>query len=384
MRYLIVGDAGSIFIKQYIEYVLIGEEREIILLQEGYASLDYLEFYKKNNIRIEPLATKKTKWIMKIPIIRSILGVRIWCKEMRKKYGNFDFLHVHGLNRGRGNIAKYLRKVTDKVAISVWGDELFRKTEKVLKSYRKYYDIADYITLSTKAMQKKFFEVYNEDYKSKISLNKFAIGEFDYIDEAKETYTREEICQEFGVLDSTKKLIYIGHNGRIAQRHFELTKALSALSKEELSKVCLVYTMTYGVKDAQYLTDLKQEASALGAEFVILQEFLNEEKIAKLRVVCDILLHAQLTDAFSASIQESLYAGVIVFNGKWLPYTDLPENIQCMIEYADFEEMIVKLRQVLENYDVYRERFKGNREILRAISSIEVTTRAWKETLDIK
>ena len=384
MRYLVVGDAGSIFIKQYIEYVLLGEGNESVLLQEGYVSPDYFKFYNQNNVHLEPLATKKNKMIMRIPVVRSILGVKIWCREMVKKYKYFDFVHVHGLNRGRGNVAKYLRKYVNKVAISVWGDEIFRKTERELKNYRRYYNLADYITLSTKAMYKKFFQTYGNDYKHKVSLNKFAIGEFDFIDEARKNYTREEICKEFGVINPKKRLVFVGHNGRVAQRHLEITNALQMLKKEELSEICLIYTMTYGVKDAQYLENLEREVKILGCDYVILREFLNEEKIAKLRIICDILLHAQLTDAFSASIQESLYAGAIVFNGKWLPYTDLPSDMQCLIEYEDFEEMIAKLREVLASYDTYKESFKGNKEILRNISSIEITTKAWKEALNIR
>ena len=384
MRYLVVGDAGSIFIKQYIEYVLLDEKNEIVLLKEGYVSSDYLNFYDKNNVKIEPLTTKRNKIIMRIPIIRSILGTKIWCVEMAKKYGQFDFLHVHGLDRGRGNIAKYLRSYAKKIAISVWGDEIFRKKEKELKKYRKYYSLAKHITVSTKAMLEKFSQTYGDEYKDKISLNKFAIGEFEFIDQAREKFTREEICQEFGVPNPEKKLIFVGHNGRDAQRHIELTKALHALTQEELSNICLIYTMTYGVKDEKYLEDLEKEAQILGCEYVILREFLNEEKIAKLRLICDILLHAQLTDAFSASIQESLYAGAIVLNGAWLQYTDLPNDIQCLIEYTDFEEMIEKIHAILKDYNVYKERFKGNRDILRNISSIEITTNAWKQALEIK
>ena len=384
MKFLIIGDAGSIFVKQYIEYVLLDDNNnEVIVLQEGFISPDYLGFYNKNNVKIEPLATQKTRLIMKIPIVRSIVGTKIWCREMRKKYGRFDFAHVHGLNRARGNIAKYLRKSTDRLAISVWGDEIFRVSENTLLSYRKYYNIADYITLSTKAMYDKFIEAYDHSYDNKLYLNKFAIGEFDFIDRAREQYTRDEICREFGV-DSSKRLVYVGHNGRSAQRHFELTKALNKLNAEERSRICLVYTMTYGVQDSKYLEELEREIKALDVEYVILREFLNEEKIAKLRIICDILLHAQLTDAFSASIQESLYSGAIVFNGSWLPYTDLPQDVECMIEYSDFDEMILKLRDVLDNYDFYIEKFKLNRDILRSISSTEVTTRAWKQSLGIK
>ena len=61
MRYLVIGDAGSIFIKQFIEYVLLEKDNEIVLLQEAYVSPEYLEFYNQNNVYLEPLTTKNNK-----------------------------------------------------------------------------------------------------------------------------------------------------------------------------------------------------------------------------------------------------------------------------------------------------------------------------------
>lgn len=384
MKILVVGDSCSIFIKQYIEYVLLDGQNEVVLVQEGGLISDYKEFYKKNGVQVEPLKIKENELIMKIPIIRSILGVRIWCKKIIKKYGAFDLVHVHGLDRSRGNIALGLKKHTKKTAISVWGDEIFRKDPKTLEKYTKYYDIADYITLITNAMKERFLEVYKERYEKKITINKFAIGEFEYIDKAKQLYTREEICREFGIKNSGKRIIFIGHNGREAQRHFELTNALKTLDKKELEQITLLYTMTYGVKNPQYLEDLEKEAKSLGCDYVILKEFLNEEKIAKLRIICDVLLHAQLTDSFSASIQECLYAGSVILNGDWLIYGDLPNAENRLIEYSDFEDMTKKLRMVLSDYETYKEKFKDNQNVLRSISSIETTTKNWKQALNIK
>lgn len=385
MKILIIGDAGSIFVKQFIEYVLVNKENEIVLLQE-YSQLpsNYLEFYKNNNITLEPLVRKENKMLMKIPVIRSILGNKKWAKVIAKKYKEFDLIHIHGLNRNRGNIGKYLRNNTKKLAISVWGDEIFRKSEKILNKYRAYYSLADVITVSTKAMYEAFVKSYGNEYNERISMNKFAIGEFDIIDQVRESSQREEICKEFGIKDAEKMVVLVGHNGRSSQRHHELTRALKKLPKEYLSNITLLYTMTYGVRDEEYLQTLEKEAQELGCDYVILREFLDEIKIAKLRIISNILLHAQLTDAFSASIQESLYAGSIVMNGNWLKYTDLPNSEDRLVEYEDFDDLTLKLQDVLDNMSSYKEKFKDNQEVLRSISSKDVTTKAWKQSLGLK
>lgn len=384
MKVLIIGDSGSIFVKQYIEYVLLPLPKiEIVLIQENSSSSQYLDFYRDNGVFVEPLVFNKNKWLFKIPIVRSFLGVRIWCKKIKKKYGCFDMLHIHGLNRSRGNIGHYLNGICKKNVISVWGDEIFRQSPKNCKSYMKYYDKADTITVSTKAMLNKFNDTYGNIYVHKIVMNKFAIGLFDKIDNIKRNYSRESLCKMFGIDNPEKKIVFVGHNGREAQRHIELTSALNELSIKDRKQIVLVYTMTYGVKSNEYLLELENRIKEINCDYVILSEFLDEEMTAKLRCICDILLHAQLTDAFSASIQESLYSGSIVVNGSWLPYEEIPQYRQHYIEYDDISEISNVLSNILDKFDEFKDKYRCNKDVLRSISSVENTTTAWINNLNI-
>ncbi len=382
MRVLVVGDSGSIFIKQYIENVLLPITNiEIVLIQENISSRQYLDFYKENQVVVEPLVFKKNKFVFKFPVIRSYLGVKLWADEIKKRYGSFDMVHVHGLNRSRGNALLFLHKIAKKAVISVWGDEIFRASEKVCNKYIKYYDLANYITVSTKAMWEKFSQTYGDRYRDKIVMNKFAVGLFDRIDKFKSEYTREQLCEEFGVKSPNKLLVFVGHNGRLAQRHLEITRALKKLPQSYKDRITLLYTMTYGVPGQDYLSELESEAKSVGCEYTVLKEFLDENSMAKLRCICDILLHAQLTDAFSASIQESLYAGSIVLNGSWMPYDEIPDYKEHYIEYDNVDDISDVLCEIIDQYQEYKSKFNINREVLRSISSTETTTKAWVENL---
>lgn len=383
MKILIVGDASSIFVKQYIEYVLLDGTNEIVLLQENPLFEGYREFYEKNKVQIEPLWNKKNSLIKKVPVVRSVLGTRLWCKYIKKKYGHFDLVHVHGVNRSRGNIGKNLRGICDKLIVSVWGDEIFRNSPETMEKHKAYYSCADRVTMATKAMVERFNAVYNNEFSHKVSMNKFAIGLFDKIDIVKKEFSREQICKEFGIEHPEKTLVFVGHNGRSAQRHTELTKELLKLSEKAKNDIVLVYTMTYGVRDNAYIEEMEAAAKQTGCEYVILRDFMNEETSAKLRTICDVMLHAQLTDAFSASIQESLYSGSIIINGSWLPYNELPNYKECVVEYDDISQISNTLENVLKDKEQYKAKFTANREILRQISSLQVTTEKWKETISL-
>lgn len=385
MKILIVGDAGSVFIKQFIEYVLLDNSKNtIVLLSEYSINEDYRKFYEENGVLIEPLIISKNRFLSSIPKLRSSYGNVLWCDYIRKKYAFFDLIHVHGLNCSRGNIGIYLKNITKKLVITVWGDEIFRKTKGTLKAYQKYYNRADVITLSTTDMYKAFCAAYGDKYNHKISMNKFAIGLLDTIDYLKKEKSRKDLCLEFGILDPSKKIVFVGHNGREAQRHIEITRALKMLPVKVRKEITLLYTMTYGVKNEAYMRTLQTEIDCLGCDYVILREFLNEEKTAKLRCVCDVMLHAQKTDAFSASLMESLYAGAIIINGSWLIYNDLPQSRNRFVEYDTLEELPVKLVDVLDNFEGYKNRFIDNQEIIRSICSREYTTRDWKKTLSLE
>lgn len=382
MKILVVGDSNSIFIKQLIEYVLLdGKRNEIVLIEENTTNTDYEGFYSANGVHIVPRVNKNNRLVAKIPKIRASVGNYLWCKGIIKQFGTFDLVHIHGLNFSRGNIARYMRKYTKKLVITVWGDEIFRASEKNLTAYTKYYDLADCITVSTSDMQRKFTSVYGDRYGANLRMNKFGVGVLDYIDAAKETFDRRHICAEFGITDPDKLFVFVGHNGRPAQRHLELTKCLKALPEQYKERITLIYTMTYGVPGERYVQDIVTEAKRLNLDFVVLRNYLNEVQTAKLRSICDIMLHAQLTDAFSASLCESLYAGAVILNGSWLVYNDLPDCHNRFVEYDRIEEIPEKLSEVLGDFPAFQDKAMDNKAVIRSICSREVTTQEWKKTI---
>ena len=382
MKACIIGDSNSIFIKQFIEYVLLDDPgNQVVLIEENSTNPDYIKFYQEKGVALENRINRCNRITAKIPKIRSTLANYLWCKYILKKYGAFDFVHVHGLNYSRGNLGLYLRKATKKLAITVWGDELFRADAKMLRDYRKYYDAADCITVSTSDMHRDFLKAYGHRYDNILHMNKFAVGILDRIDQVKRDYTRQALCKEFGIDDPDKLLVFMGHNGRPAQRHGELTQALQELPQALKEQITLVYTMTYGVPNQSYLDDLISQVDKLGCSYVVLREFMNEDTAAKLRSLCDIMLHAQLTDAFSASLCESLYAGAVILNGSWLVYHDLPDCHERFVEYDQMEQIPEKLSHVIENYSVYKQKASQNREVIRNLCSREITTQRWKASI---
>ena len=282
-----------------------------------------------------------------------------------KECGSFDVVHVHGLNRSRGLIAKYLRSKTRSLVISVWGSELLGQTEKQLKDILPYYRISDTITFETDQMIAKFKESYGDEFNNKIDKAELFLGIYEYMDRIAKQNTREELCQSFGIKDTNRLNVFVGHNGRDVQRHFEITEQIKRLPEEVKGRINLVYTMTYGTPQGDYLNNLKTEAQKTGCPSYFIEGYLSEDSIAKLRLVCDILIHAQLVDAASASLRECMYGGSLVINGAWLKYDFIPRYNERVIDYSSLNEITEKLSDVVlnpEKYQSMRELNKGNRD----------------------
>ena len=373
-KILVVGDANSLFIKQYIESVLIKNGYQVVLIKEGYVSDSRKQEYNELGVILED---RNVGLISKIPVIRTLFGARVWCKRMTKKYGTFSIVHVHGVNNFRGTVGNCMKKYCRKLVISIWGDEILRGSKKRKQSFAKFYNKAEVITTSTSHVYNQFVQEYGDKYKDKLTTCRFGLSIFDKIDEIEEKYTREEILKELGISNFSKITVLVGYNGREQQNLIPLTKTLQGLGDAQLNKIIAIYTFTYGIRSEEYDKELRKELDNLKCEKLFLTEYMNEVQTAKLRCVSDIMLHAQSTDAFSASIQECLYRGTIVFNGDWLIYNELNEIGAKLITFGDYEELQTILVDYLENYDDRKGAFVNNRRALRGLSSQEATEQAW-------
>ncbi len=387
MRILVLGNANAIVVKEYIEYVLASNpENEIILLsdmEESRLKPDYLEFYQKAGVRLEPLRQGSLKLVYRLPGIRSKFGSRIWCRKMIKKYRHFDVAHVHGIDENRGRIALGIRNCSDKLIMTIWGSEFLRADDNARNHYHKFYEKADWITFTSKGVFRKFQEYYGDQYLSRMKVTHVAFGIFDYIDKALAFQTRAEIRGKWKIGTDGCIMVFVAHNGSPAQRHIEITETLRSLPSDVKERITLLYTMTYGAKNPGYMDQLKESANRSGCRYVILTEYLNEEKMAELRTICDILIHAQTTDAYSGSVMETMYAGGIVMNGRWLRYDDIPDCEKRMVEFDSIEEIPEKLTDVVRNIDYYKNRFPDNRKLMRSINGREETTREWRKLLEV-
>ncbi len=376
MKILIIGDANSVFVYNYIRHVLVPKNDEIYLICEQTSGVNYLDFYKQHNVKLVELTPNIPTFITKIPKVRGLVNTLTANKNLHsylKTVGKLDTVHIHGMWKRNCFICKDIYNYADTLICTYWGSDIFRTPDK-RKCTKICLEKAKYITMATKAMLNKFVEVFGHQFDGKIKSVKFGIDGFDSIDEVSKTET-EQSCKEYFGIEPDRTVISIGYNAKREHQHLKVIDELKKLPESLLSKITIVLQMTYGLYNpAPYYSEIELKLKNMPCKYKILKDFMSDDDIARLRLATDIFIHAQTTDAFSASIQEYLYAGKVVINPKWINYGELKSNNVSYIEYENFSELSGLVLDVLENN---RLNLNDNKNILRDISSWDIVKNKW-------
>lgn len=333
---LIIGDPSSVWIKRYIEKILMPEDVKIYVA-DFVKGGKFTDFYNQNGITLIALDRKTDSFIDRIPKLGGLVSF-IRNRKILKNIARYDIIQVHYVMRWALRLAKALKNKNSAFVVSYWGSDLFRKSQKEMNRERKYLDAATGITLSTIKMREKFRSVYGQRYDFVISSPFFGVSGFEDIDQIRKTFSASECKDSFG-LRHDKLAIAIGYNKSQAQQHDKVLTALTGLSEELQSKIELVLHVGYGTCSDEYWQSVTATAEKLSCRTVIIDKFLYDEEVAKLRLAVDVFVNAQKTDAFSATMQEYIYAGAVVVNPEWLRYDELEKFKLEYIEYDEFSSL---------------------------------------------
>jgi len=174
-------------------------------------------------------------------------------------------------------------------------------------------------------------------------------------------------------IDLTSKIVVCGYNGFESQQHLGI---IESLRHQSFSNVQFVFPITYGGSD-HYKELVKRELKNSGLNYVTIEQFLTIEEVAVIRVIADCFCQLQITDAFSGSMQEHLYAGSNVITGEWLDYCDLKLNDVQLVEVSSVSDIGSCLARELAHPTVTAEQKSSNKERIYRMSSWRNTIAGW-------
>src|SRR5690606_772098 len=149
-------------------------------------------------------------------------------------------------------------------------------------------------------------------------------------------------------------ILLYGHNAVEENNHVKFIEILYKLPVEVIKKFHIIFPLTYGNRTLDHIKWIKDQASFLNSSFTFLEEFMDWEMNAKLKIISDVYVHAPTTDGLSAFLTEFFYTNNLAIVGSWLPYKTFTKYGINYLEFNDFTE----LKEILENIHEYLSAYK--------------------------
>lgn len=379
-RYLIIGDANSMHIYNFVKNVLNDGKFEVsvMTLSAQRVREEYRDFYQKNNITLYSIAEKYGK------------GANLHNKTILERFKNFirkfklarslpkfDICNIQSVYKT--SLLFYLlnkHKFKHLIA-SYWGGDIEDTSSLVLKLRKKSFDKADVVTVTTQDVLEKFKVINKNRYDNKVRICRFATAGIEYVRDAFEKLGVEG-CKKQINFPLDKLCITVGYSAYEEQRQDLVIDRISTLDQEIKDKLFISVPMQYGKCSQKYIDLVKEKAQNSGCEYVILQEYVTFEKKAAEAIATDLYIHMRDTDAFSNSLKEQVCAGSAIIIGSWLKYYELEQMNADFIYLDSFDKIPGVVLSNLEN--------KKEKQLFQPIYnmySFESVKKQWQEVFDV-
>lgn len=361
MRVLIIGSADTIWVKTMIKKTHLSFGDDISILSSTNSV--FTDYYQENNVKVFPLKAIEND------------GISGMINNLKVLFKGYDLLIVHYVGE---NFARwgYIGSIfTKKLLLSFWGSDILRE-ERANKAVKKAIKASYAMVITTDDMIEKFHVLYGNSFDSKIRRAYYGSNGIELISGIADI---DDIKQYYGI-DKNKIVVSIGHNKMVQQQHLKVLQEILKLPIEIRNKIHLVLRLTYGNGDDDYVSSIKQYVKNTECSSTILESFMTDKEVAEITAITDIFIHAQTTDARSASMCEHLYAKCLVVNPSWIKYSDLEDSV-FYLKFNSFDELpkIISNNLVNKNNSPYKMKLYANTDAIYNLCSWDRFIPEWRK-----
>lgn len=370
-RVLVIGNASSVWTKEYIKNIHIKQGNSVWVTCYDKLSNDDEKFYNDINVNVLDLCSDEKFG----RFLKYYTGFKKFCNIHKS---DLDIVDIQGPPHSwqADIISNVFKNSKARIIVIFWGSDILQIDEKGAKHLEKILKISRWINIGTLHMHDKLREFYGNKFDSKCTYIGFGGPALTYIRDC--DLTVDEAKAKLG-LDPSKTVIAVGYNGRKEQQHLSAISAVDKLSNEYKSKIQFLVHIGYNTESG-YKDEIIECLEKSGISYLLMEEMLDLENIAIMRIATDIFIHAQTSDGLSGSIREAVYAGSVLLNPSWIRYDKFDQDNVEYVKYADFQDLTVKLKLVLDN--IIKIDRKKNREILYNEYSWEAVEHKWVRMFD--
>lgn len=368
MNVFVIGKFDSIYMYQYVKEVLCADgferNKKYYFFHSGKEISDtYIKYYNKVADKI--YYEKPHRWI------------RDSLKEALNDAGDIDVIHIHYIQLWYYSAIKKNKKESCRLILTAWGSDLLRLPKKYYKRMKKFIYISDCIVVGTNNLKSFLLNNISDKIENKIVKARFGTPVIDEIVNLRNNNVKKIDLKLKYIGNLNKVIITCGYNGSEFQQHDKIINALSELNNSYKKDIFLHIPMGYGTT-SEYYVYIEGLLNKSGFEYKIDKKFYAPDEMAKIRIITDIFIHGQTTDASSSSVFEYVYAGALLVNGKWLKYPELDQYGILYEEFEDFSQLSDIIQKIIMN-DITSNINKDKCNNLLKTRSWKYLRRDWQE-----
>lgn len=346
-KILVIGRSDSIFITRLLQAInALGQN---CLEIDVFDNHHFQEDVTHTEIPYTVYGVKMPKWckaLLRIPVLRIFIRIIFERRTLERLLGRERYvsLNVQELPFYSLMYVRCAHSHGIKSILTPIGSDALRVKGRAERLLRRGFDQTDYVTITAHSgFAAKVVDKFKIDNDKVIDLS-YGSDAISEISRMKGHYSREELAR---MLDIPYSDYYIccGYNAHMAQNHIEMLQAIAA-NAAFLPKDCIIlFPLGYG-PGKQVRAQLEQANQEYGLHIVYMMDYLSPSKVAALRLITDLFIHIQITDAHCFTMREFLLADTKVINGRWLSYPELEQYGMPYYECADKNS----LQNVLESF----------------------------------
>jgi hypothetical protein len=313
-------------------------------------------------------------YLKNIPVLRIFYFILNLNKSLNS-LDSYDHISIHFVRYFYFFSIRIILKKTSFLSVSFWGSDYYRINR--IKKYllKRLLNRAERITCANEEMIIKIGHELNIK-KNRFTISRFGLQPLMHISEIMSKNSKEQEKHKLGF--GKKILVTIGYSAHRSQQHIEVIKSLNLIEQFLPSNILLLFPMTYGdFNSKKYIQEVENILAKSTLNYIIYKKFMSDENIASIRYASDIMIQVNVTDQFSGSMQEHLFAENIIITGEWLPYTTLKSAGIFFLEVSALNQIGDKLLYSIANRKDLLLKCKDNKSLINNFSGWENTIQSW-------
>ena len=373
-RILYIGDAHSQFNYNLVKWICKHDSEYCIdIINTKYKRDKKLTDHYCNIYNYEV-----PEYISQTPLLGKFFHIREILKILKTIPYRYQAVHFHFARTIYIYLLKEVGRIADKKVLTIWGSDFFAVSEHTRKRLGKLISGVDTVSIANEEVRNIVQDYYSlNNNNGKFRIAKFGLEPLEYLktnpDEVK--YLRKDLG-----LPEDRIIISLGYNGNTIQQHLKILKFLQNDSgfRKYKDRIYIVVPVTYG-GTKEYISKIDDLLRESGFSYKMFTEFLSEKEIAALRFSTDILIQLQVSDQFSGSMQEHLFAGGVVITGSWLPYSTFKNEGVYFRTISNLDQISGELQLVIDSLNDEKIKCRKNKEIIYKLSSWGGNVESWMD-----